>query len=169
MYANIMIIFLISGFWHGAAWTFVFWGFLNGMSMLLHRYWQSFNIKMNVIIAWALTFAFVDITRVFYRADSMSQGWQIMKAMFGFQGITLKNHVFSGMADATFFSFEISAFISCGLFLILGFVLVLGFQNSNEAMHKFKPSFLTLAIVVSFMVIGIMQLSQVTEFIYFNF
>jgi len=45
-----MIVFLLSGFWHGAGWTFIFWGFLHGLAIVIHRIWMNLNFKMNKFI-----------------------------------------------------------------------------------------------------------------------
>src|SRR5690606_20013214 len=39
-YVNIFIIFLLSGMWHGAGWTFIFWGCLHGLASVIYRYWN---------------------------------------------------------------------------------------------------------------------------------
>ena len=51
-----MITFLIGGFWHGAGWTFIFWGFLHGAALIVHRIWKEFNIKLPKLVSWLLTF-----------------------------------------------------------------------------------------------------------------
>lgn len=42
-----MIVFLISGLWHGAGWTFIFWVFLHGVSIVIHRIYKDLGYKMN--------------------------------------------------------------------------------------------------------------------------
>ncbi|MCW9026034.1 MAG: MBOAT family protein, partial [Thiovulaceae bacterium] len=44
-YSNLMATFLIGGIWHGAGWTFIFWGFLHGFALVINRIWSSFGIK----------------------------------------------------------------------------------------------------------------------------
>ena len=43
--ANLTVTFLIGGLWHGAGWTFVFWGFLHGVAMVIHRLWQKSGLE----------------------------------------------------------------------------------------------------------------------------
>ncbi|MDO4292271.1 MAG: MBOAT family O-acyltransferase [Eubacteriales bacterium] len=79
---NVMIVMLLSGLWHGAAWTFVLWGFLHGLGMI----WD--NIKRRELPhRWMnrlLTFAYVCLTFVFFRADSIGQGFLVIRKMVAF-------------------------------------------------------------------------------------
>lgn len=77
---NTMIIFLLSGLWHGAAWTFVFWGLLHGIGVA----WDSLNL-FRFPKKWmqqTVTFAYVCLAFVFFRAETISQGFAVIKAMF---------------------------------------------------------------------------------------
>lgn len=80
---NVMIVMLLSGLWHGAAWTFVLWGFLHGLGMM----WD--NIKRKGLpcrwINQLLTFLYVSLTFVFFRAESIAQGFLVIGKMFSFQ------------------------------------------------------------------------------------
>jgi len=68
---------LIGGLWHGASWKFVIWGGLNGLGILVYKYWRRVSPyeKSNnpITLAWkiALTFAFITFTRVYFRGNSM--------------------------------------------------------------------------------------------------
>jgi D-alanyl-lipoteichoic acid acyltransferase DltB (MBOAT superfamily) len=77
---NIFITFLFSGLWHGAAWHFVFWGFLHGCGQIIERGWSNLfsarGNKFNTIQA-CLTFVFVCLTWVFFRANSLTDAFLI--------------------------------------------------------------------------------------------
>lgn len=76
---NTLIVFLLSGLWHGASWTFVFWGLLHGIGVA----WDSLNI-FRMPKKWmqqALTFAYVCLAFVFFRAESITQGFAVIRAM----------------------------------------------------------------------------------------
>ena len=92
-YVNIMIVFLISGLWHGAGWTFIFWGFLHGLASVVHRLWNKAGGRMPAW-GWLVTFFFINITWVFFRATSMHDAVKVLKGMFGFNGFELANSVF---------------------------------------------------------------------------
>ena len=61
-YLNILAVFLVSGLWHGANWTFIFWGFLHGIGNALTRMFRKQWESMHVVLQWAFTFLFVNIT-----------------------------------------------------------------------------------------------------------
>ncbi len=92
--ANLMITMLLGGLWHGAAWTFVFWGFLHGGYLVLHRLLldlyarlgvlpHSFSARMLSWLGWPVTLALVWIAWVFFRAHSFHDAWIITAAMLG--------------------------------------------------------------------------------------
>ena len=74
---NIMITMLIGGLWHGASWQFVIWGGLNGLGIVVYKYWRTIspyeNSKTKLATIWkiALTFTFVNSTRIYFRGNSM--------------------------------------------------------------------------------------------------
>lgn len=77
---NTLIVFLLSGLWHGASWNFVFWGLLHGIGVA----WDSLDI-LRLPKKWmqqAVTFVYVCLAFVFFRADTIGQGFSVMKAMF---------------------------------------------------------------------------------------
>ncbi len=64
-YLNLFTIFLISGIWHGAGWTFVIWGVLHGLAIVIHRLFKNLGGKMPKFIAWILTMGFVHVLKTF--------------------------------------------------------------------------------------------------------
>lgn len=92
--ANLMITMLLGGLWHGAAWTFVFWGFLHGAYLVLHRLLLDLYSRLGVMagsltartlswLGWPVTLMLVWVTWVFFRAPSFEDAWTITAAMLG--------------------------------------------------------------------------------------
>lgn len=83
MYFNLCLVFLISGFWHGAQWTFIFWGAYHGLFLILDR---IFLIKVTGKIGKypriILTFFIVVIGWVFFRSADISSAFQYLERMF---------------------------------------------------------------------------------------
>jgi alginate O-acetyltransferase complex protein AlgI len=97
--ANLMITMLLGGLWHGAAWTFVLWGFLHGTYLVLHRLLldlysragvlaDSFTARALSWLGWPVTLMLVWITWVFFRAHTFHDAWIITAAMLGYGGTT---------------------------------------------------------------------------------
>jgi len=80
-YRNIMLIFLLSGLWHGAGWGFLVWGALHGAAQVAERMLKG-KISLPKPLAWLLTFAFVNIAWVFFRADSLHQALALLAGLF---------------------------------------------------------------------------------------
>ena len=83
-----MITFLISGLWHGANWTFVIWGGLNGIYLILNNYTRKllvFKYFKNIMLVIA-TFILIDISWIFFRSESFAQAIIIIQKIFEFEG-----------------------------------------------------------------------------------
>lgn len=78
---NIMIVFLVSGLWHGANWTFVLWGFLHGCAMVLERLVGKRFSTVHPVLSWGVTFAFVSFCWIFFRAPTIADGWAMVKTV----------------------------------------------------------------------------------------
>ena len=76
---NLMLTFLLAGFWHGAAWTFIFWGFMHGAALCIHRLWNKIDLRMNKVLSWFLTFNFINIAWVFFRAADWNSAVNVIK------------------------------------------------------------------------------------------
>lgn len=92
-YFNLFLVFLISGFWHGAAWTFIIWGALHGIFLILGQMTKAWRTAMALklglgkesmmanLMEVAFTFFLVMVTWVFFRANSLSDAWYIVQNM----------------------------------------------------------------------------------------
>ena len=93
---NILIVFTVSGLWHGANWTFIVWGAIHGTVLLLENYFSrlfNFKIKqgwsfLNVILALK-TFAITSFAWIFFRAESFTKANEVLKAIIGNQEATV--------------------------------------------------------------------------------
>ncbi len=89
---NMWITMLISGLWHGAAWTYIAWGGIHAFFLSLERIsgWPAMFSKNRVlkIVGWMLVTIQVLIAWVFFRAESIEQAVEIIKTMFAFTGST---------------------------------------------------------------------------------
>lgn len=74
---------LLCGLWHGAGWTFVAWGGMHGLGIIVQRQWDRTGVKLPRPFAWALTLLFVILGWVLFRAQDFGSAWQIVVAMAG--------------------------------------------------------------------------------------
>ncbi len=170
-YLNLFSTFLLGGIWHGAGWTFVFWGALHGMALVIHRAWQKIGFKMNMILAWFITFNFINIAWIFFRAKEWDDAIKVLYGMF-FGAITLPTPLKEYISiEAIEFGKWSELFYSdpqIFIWLLAGFVVVLFFKNSMQLKESFKPNIINLILTVLFF-LSIFILYRKSEFIYFNF
>ena len=113
---NVMIVMSLGGLWHGANWTFVIWGVFHGFLISLNhlfRAWEKLNFSNfkiprffgNRILGWFLTFILISISWVFFRAENLTEAFQIIASMLGLNGLDLPRF-FNFSNQFTFFSYE---------------------------------------------------------------
>lgn len=83
-YANLFIVFVLCGLWHGAAYTFLFWGVYHGALLVIERVNRSaIGISLPPVLSWPVTLLLVMIGWVFFRAPDMAHAVQFLSAMAG--------------------------------------------------------------------------------------
>ena len=167
-YGNLFATFVLGGIWHGAGWTFVFWGMLHGMALVVHRVWQKLGFKMNVVIAWFITFNFINIAWVFFRATNFDSAIKVLKGMF--MGDTYYPSTFNEFIGLFMNKwsklFQGETYLL--LWLLAGLMVVLILPNSMQLKKKFNLNFFYMGLTVLFF-LSIFLLHRKSEFIYFNF
>jgi alginate O-acetyltransferase complex protein AlgI len=161
MYVALMLTMLLGGLWHGAAWTFMVWGGLHGVYLILEklqkRYLPFKITKWNGIFLAFITFTCVNITWVFFRAREFDTAWNMIKSMFYMQSNGEK------ILD-TFSIVKVSTLI--GMLFMCHWVM----RNTSmrEVSKKISPLVLGIVWALLFFLIVIAQGSG-EQFIYFQF
>lgn len=173
-YSNLMATFVLGGIWHGAGWTFVFWGFLHGAAAVLHRIWTGLGITLPRALAWFLTFNFVNIAWIFFRARTWDDAVKVLAGMFGMNGLKLSKSAAKydvlrdagvQFGDLFFRSFANSA----PLLIIAALIISLVARNSDEMARSFTPNAKTAVFAVVIALYSLLNMSRMSEFLYFNF
>jgi len=110
MYFNLWAVFLISGFWHGAAWTFIFWGAFHGLFLILDRLFLiDFLKKMGRLPSILFTYVIVLLSWVFFRCETIGEALQYILQMFNFDfsktGIFIPNKFYVFLLLGLVFAF----------------------------------------------------------------
>ncbi|MGG7142762.1 MBOAT family O-acyltransferase [Clostridium nigeriense] len=89
VYFNLFVVFLVTGIWHGAAWTFVLWGLWHGLFILIERAInkREWYIKIPTAIKYIVTMLIVILGWVLFRADSLEQAVGYIRTMFGMTNV----------------------------------------------------------------------------------
>ncbi len=171
-YRNLLIVFLVGGLWHGAGWTFVFWGGLHGAAMIVHRWWVRTRIRLPAAAAWLLTFNFVNAAWVFFRAGSWQDAFNVLRAMMGLAGFSSAGQAMGTGEIAMVVQGSLSGLLDGAMapvWLGAAFVVVLAGRNSVEMRERFRPAWGQAALTAMFLSGGVLGLMRVSEFLYFNF
>jgi alginate O-acetyltransferase complex protein AlgI len=105
-YVNLFLTMLLGGLWHGADWTFVFWGGLNGLALCLDKAAGKKGIALpGRLLRVFGTFAFITFTWIFFRADSFAAAWTVIRGVISLQ---------DGIRQPFFWSFVGLAFLLIG-------------------------------------------------------
>jgi alginate O-acetyltransferase complex protein AlgI len=81
VYRNLFVTFLLGGLWHGAAWTFIMWGALHGVACCIQRWWASTGHRMPEAIGVIVTFLFVNMAWVYFRAPDIATANALLATM----------------------------------------------------------------------------------------
>lgn len=167
-YLNLFIVFLISGLWHGANWTFVIWGALNGIYLISEILFQrhiKIAGKVNLgrtgnLFKIIFTFILIDFSWIFFRARTLSDAFYVIKSLF--VGLTQTIHL---LYDKRVY-----------LVLIIGFFALEYFQRNHDYLPYLKPQknlsgYLTNVFIYSIFIWSIIVFGDFGNkvFIYFQF
>lgn len=172
---SIFFTMVVAGLWHGPGWMYIIFGALHGGAIVINNLWKRRKIKVHKAIRWAFTFSFVILSLVPFRATSPSAALAIFKSMlfgeaiwpaklkFILSSFPIEQIKFGGWAN------NIKGDDITIIWLILGFVLVLLPNNSQEIIAKNKNSFLSIVYSSLLFMLSIYMMTKPSEFLYFNF
>ena len=154
---------VIVGIWHGSKWNFVIFGALHGIGLVVNHCWKKAKGKLPDILAWVLTFAYINFTLIFFRAPTFTDAMMVVRSIFGMNSITS-----TATFQLTISSSDMKELVFPGL---LGVAVIFLTKNSNQIVKEFQPSrwnltWATLAAVVSLIYLNS---NMAREFIYFDF
>jgi len=164
-YLNLMATMLLGGLWHGAGWTFIVWGGLHGLYLMINHGWRELKARLGwgeggrfaKLAAGALTFLAVVVAWVFFRADSFTSANSILRGMAGLNGVSLPHSLETKLASVVTqlpqIHFVFDGFVPAGggsgstalLSIFLGLALVWLFPNVRQIMRNYKPTWEDMA------------------------
>lgn len=183
-YLNMIVVFLVSGLWHGANWTFVLWGLAHGIASVLTRILEkrtnllkSSDSIPKKLVCWGITFLFVNLTWVMFRADTVSDAMLFYKQLFSFNLMSI---------DASFRQLALTDGVKLigklvpvvgelivnnwnGILLAIALVFSVGVKNEVGKIAQWRPSTVKMCIAAGILVYCALSFSGVASFLYWNF
>ena len=174
---NTFLIFLVSGLWHGAAWTFILWGALHGLAMVAGRLIRARTARrLPLLPAWALTFAFVNLCWVFFRAPDIAAGGQMLTRLSAGWGALptaltdcFMTTEFTSLAQFVPLDKGVFAAAVCVLFLLAALAGAIFPQNMQRRLQNFRPGAALCLGSAALLFWSVLSLSGVSTFLYFTF
>ena len=171
MLALFVITFAIGGFWHGAAWTYVIWGTLHGVALVVVHLWRKLRRPLPRPVAIAVTFLFVSAALVVFRAPSLADAGAILASVAGLHGWSFALTVpqWIGLVHPATFAERSSDLATLAVFA-LALVLTFTPRNSTDIARSFAlrspaPRYAFGALLA----LGLVFIENASEFIYFIF
>lgn len=163
-YIATMATFFVSGFWHGAGWTFIVWGLVNGFFVCTASWMKRKGWSFPAWLAYPLTALGVILARVLFVSNSFTDAWNVYRGMVNFSSLG------SGLSEALAAVWNfVKWHKSSGLILVIGIIICWFLPSSKKMTEKFKPSVWTALYAGGLMLICVMQMNKVVQFLYFQF
>lgn len=170
---NVLVVFLLSGFWHGASWNFVVWGLIHGIYMIaamcLSRIRKNKKRILHPMAGWLMTMVCVNIAWVFFRAPSLLTAWQILQQPFV---NPLGKGVYGTMSFLGIYGMEVLRLLAVGVTWVI-------LERLPEETDKYCQTrrglglvaviLVGMVTVIEFSWLGMMASGGENAFIYFRF
>lgn len=178
-YMNIMIVYCASGLWHGANYTFIAWGLLQGILTVVNRLWKDKISKLHPGFSWLVTFILVCGSMTLFRANSIADAITIVKRILVMDFGPISESIINAfllpeiqllirhIPALSYFTFHPATMVL--IFYTGAMALILGARNAHEHMDTFRPTAKNFLGITLLLVWCVMSFSGVSTFLYFNF
>ena len=176
-YLNILLVFIVSGLWHGANWTFILWGLIHGGLQILERVCDKVYNKLFDVAKWMYTFFAVNILWLLFRAESIQQWKEMLIKMFSFQNMAISDEVLgpfpSSILTFLFERFHLTTLsssvrgLSMIIYIVAAYVICLVPENNYKTSQK-TNYFNVVTSAIAF-IWAFLCLTSESVFVYFNF
>jgi hypothetical protein len=183
-HANLMATMLLGGLWHGAGWTFVIWGGLHGLYIVLNHLWRGLHKRRLTpyslppaparALGQLLTFVAVVVAWVFFRAESVTAARAVLEGMAGLNGVSRADPYYFGNPELK------------GLLAM--FLVAWGLPNVQQLLRRYRPVLETYPgdvpansrlawhpsaawalLTAAMFIAAVVNLTRVSEFLYYQF
>ncbi|MCI7189282.1 MAG: MBOAT family protein, partial [Lachnospiraceae bacterium] len=192
MYLNTLLVFLISGIWHGKGLTFIIWGMMHGVLYVVTRWYRERRKDRDIvhgvahgagkkagrILAVFVTFLYVNVAWVFFRAPDLKEALALLKTMSSCHFARINRNL-AGCFNLDEFwyvikvlhldSWQYAHYILMVLMLVFALILVFFAKTAVTVSGKIKPTVVNTVLLAVLFVWCVVTFSEVSTFLYFNF
>lgn len=191
MYLNFLIVFFLSGLWHGAGFHFILWGMMHGVLYVATRFWRKrmkpaiggktvsgLRRKAMTVVSQICTFLYVSIAWVYFRAADIGQANNLLATAFRGKVQKLSMELAECFQVDEFWyvlkvlhldGLPVSRYILMFVILAAGLYLAMVGKNAIERTERLRYRAGTAVVIAVLMVWCVLSLSGVSTFLYFNF
>lgn len=173
---NIMVTMLLGGLWHGAGWTYIIWGGLHGVYLVINHFWRKIGFELPNVVAWSVTFLCIVFALVFFRAHTLTDAFFILKSMLGCNGFVLPIGLEGQLSfmKKLGFSFHELSIVNGNIkreIIVILFLTVISIVGKEPylLLQNFKPNWMWAFFISMIFSVAVLGLTNVTEFLYFQF
>ncbi len=160
---NLVIVFLISGIWHGAGWNFIMWGGFAGVFMVIHRLFRKAGWQLPGLVGWGLTFGLMVFVWMFFYDSRPELLWQHLRLLFTPEAYGIQNAISQLMAGAW-------TLMYAAYFLPLSFLIVLlEYISARRTGHPYALFLNSGSCAVMVFLLVLCHSGVANQFIYFAF
>ena len=181
MYINYLLVFFLSGLWHGAGWNFILWGMMHGILYVATKWWLNHKKSqpyITKVLGGVFTFIYVSIAWVYFRASSVEQAnillMNVVSKPWALPGSDFANVFNLGEFWYVLKILKLATLPYAKYYIMIifsAFALAITFfgRNIDELAEKFKPTIFNAVMTAVLFVWCVVSLSGVSTFLYFNF
>lgn len=176
-YVNIMIVFLVSGIWHGANWTFILWGCIHGLLQVAERLFKRQFDRLTDVVKWGYTFLAVNLLWLLFRSDTIAQWAGMLKTMFCFQNMAVSDGLINAFVmPENVFLFDCLNLVQANndvrgfsmlIYTVAAFLICLVPENNYRSINR--TNWVNMILCAAAFIWGFLCLSAESVFVYFNF
>lgn len=165
-YLNTMLVFLCSGLWHGASWTFLLWGGIHGLLMVLTKHFQKMVDRVPGILSHGITLLVLNFTWIVFRAGSFRVLRQMAEGMLFRKWGGLDEELCGFFVPVVLADSACPAWVCALLFMLAAMVIVLTCKNVQERAECLTYSVKSCVWVFAVLLLSILSLSGMSTFLY---
>ncbi len=174
-YFNLLIVFFVTGIWHGASWNFVAWGMIHGLFMIIEKLgFDKVLERMWKPIQHLYTIFIVMMAWVLFRADDFTHAWGYFKALFSYKSVELNMDVLPTFYNTEVYTITVIALLSSTMIWVniynRGKKLVLEYNTLRKYIYPmWSVSVLLFVVIVMLLSTTYLVANSYNPFIYFRF